>query len=480
MDMTQPAPKRMSDDVLLRTARYCQAYRANQRPLGPTVTVGALRDRFCQPLGDAGLPASAVIEELIGAAEPGLVGTTDPNFFAWVIGGSDPVGVAADWLTSAWGQNAAIYQASPAAAVAEEAVSAWLLDLLDLPNECSVGFVTGATMASFVGLAAARGEVLRRHGHDFEALGLQCAPMVHVYLSDDAHVANFATLRQLGFGEANIHRLPSDAAGLMQSGDLAAAMARHAGPKIVIAQAGHINSGGFEPLAEIAAIVRQHGAWMHVDGAFGLWARASKGWEGLAEGAELADSWSVDGHKWLQIPYGSGFAITRHPEAHRRAMGMSAGYLNAAQEDGRSPSDFVPELSRRALGFPAWAVLRHLGRSGVAELIARHCIAAARLAENIGEMDGLTVLNDVVLNQVVLGCENRDAEDRVIPALAARLNARHRVFVRTARWKDRLVLRLSVISGETGTEHMDALAEGIAAAWRAVSESAPDPVLQTG
>ncbi|MCB2137555.1 MAG: aspartate aminotransferase family protein, partial [Rhodobacteraceae bacterium] len=394
--------------------------------------------------------------------------------------GSNLVGVAADWLTAAWGQNAAIYQSSPAAAIAEEAVEAWLLDLLDLPRESSVGFVSGATMAAFVALAAARGEVLRRAGHDIEALGLQGAPLVGVFLSDDAHVTNYAALRQLGFGDVNFHRIASDGAGLMHPDDLVAALARFDGPKIIVAQAGHINSGGFERLEEIARLARRHGAWMHVDGAFGLWVRATTGRKHLASGAELADSWSVDGHKWLQIPYDSGFAIVRNRQAHRRAMEKSAGYLNMAQDDGRNPSAYAPGLSRRAQGFAAWAVLRNLGRSGVAELVERHCAAADRLADLINGIGGLRILNKVELNQIVIGCDDREAEPQLIQALADRLNSDARFFVRTAHWKERTVLRLSVISRGTDMDHVTELAAAIAEYWPEILSEADGGAAASG
>ncbi|MCU9850546.1 aminotransferase class V-fold PLP-dependent enzyme [Defluviimonas sp. WL0024] len=452
-------------DVLTRAAAYARDYRSGNHPISPSASSAALRERFCLPVTDDGLPGARVIDELIAAAEPGLVGNTSPNFYAWVMGASDPVGVAADWLTSAWGQNAAIYQSSPAAATAEEAVEAWLLELLDLPRDSSVGFVGGATMAAFVGLAAARGEVLRRGGYDIDAEGLQGAPKVHIFISDDAHVTNYAALRQLGFGETNFHKLPSDGAGLLCPDDLAVAMARVQGPKIIVAQAGHINSGGFEPLAEIAALARLHDAWMHVDGAFGLWVRASTTRKHLAMGAELADSWSVDGHKWLQLPYESGFAIVRNKIAHQRAMQKSAGYLNAAEEDGRNPSAFTPGLSRRAQGFAAWAVLRRLGRNGVATLVDRHCDAASRLARRISRVGGLEVLNRMDLNQIVVGCHSLSNESWKITALAERLNAGRCVFVRTALWKGRTVLRLSVISQDSEARHVETLAELIEGIW---------------
>ena len=463
------------DALLARIARYGQEFRQRAHPLHPEASAEDLRARFCIALPDDGLDGETVISNLIAAAEPGLVGNTDPNFFAWVMGSSDPIGIAADCLTSVWGQNAAIYQTSPAAAIAEEAVSEWILDLLDLPRESSVGLVTGATMAAFVGLAAARSEVLRRAGYDFEENGLQGAPKVHVFFSDDVHVTNLTALRHLGFGEANFHRVASDGAGLMSAEALSSAMAGVAGPKIVVAQAGHINSGGFEAIGAFARIARTHGAWIHVDGAFGLWARANDATRHLTDGMDEADSWSVDGHKWLQIPYDSGFAIVRDTQAHKRAMQTSAAYLNEAPEDGRNPTSYSPELSRRARGFAAWAVLSGLGRKGVAALVQRHCDAAKSLAARIHLIEGLTVVNPVVLNQVVVGLEDHRDEPALISDLAEKLNGLGRSFVRTTEWKGRTVLRLSVIAGTTSSKHTDCLAAAIQDAWNAVGTASDPP-----
>lgn len=457
-----------NDALLARVARYGQDFRQCARSLHPTASVEELREKFCVELPENGLSGEAVIKNLIAAAEPGLVGNTDPSFFAWVMGSSDPVGIAADCLTSVWGQNAAIYQTSPAAAVAEEAVSKWVLDLLDLPRESSVGLVTGATMAAFVGLAAARSEVLRRSGYDFERNGLQGAPMVHVFFSDDIHVTNLTALRHLGFGETNYRRVPSDAAGLMSANALTEAMARVDGPKIVVAQAGHINSGGFEAIGAFSKITRAHDAWIHVDGAFGLWARANGSTRHLTCGIEQADSWSVDGHKWLQIPYDSGFAIIKNTEAHKRAMQTSASYLNEEPEDGRNPTSFSPELSRRARGFAAWAVLSGLGRNGVAALVQKHCDAAKSLSASIEAIRGLTVVNTVELNQIVVGVEDCRNEPALINALAKEMNDTGQAFVKTTEWKGRTLLRLSVIAGPTSREHTDRLADVIRDAWKTV------------
>lgn len=443
---------------LAAAADYAARYRDDARPLHPTATAAELRKRFCTALPETPRDGTAVIADLIAAAEPGLVGNTEGNFYAWVMGGSNPVGVAADWLTSAWGQNAAIYQTSPAAAIAEEAVSDWVLDLLDLPRDASVGLVTGATMAAFVGLAAARTAVLARAGHDFDRDGLQNAPPIRVFLSDDAHVTNHTAIRHIGLGEANCVRLPSDGQGRMRIAALKSALAAHDGPKIIISQAGHINSGAFEHFGAIARLAQVHDAWHHVDGAFGLWARVLSEKAHLTRDVDLADSWSVDGHKWIQVPYDSGFAIVRDVDAHRRAMDISASYLNADPEDGRNPTHYNPELSRRARGFAAWATLQSLGRSGVRDLVARHCALARRLADALTGVRGLHVVNDVELNQMVIGM---DKGSHAIGAISKALNTDFGVFVRPTSWKGSDVLRISIINPNTTDADILRLADKI-------------------
>lgn len=439
-------------------ADYAVRYREKAQPLHPSASASDLRTQFCRPLPDAPRDGAAVISDLIAAAEPGLVGNTEGDFYAWVMGGSSPVGVAADWLTSVWGQNAAIYQTAPSAAIAEEAVASWLLDLLDLPRDASVGFVTGATMAAFVGLAAARTAVLARAGHDYEQLGLQNAPLIKVFLSDDAHVTNHTAIRHIGLGDMNCVRIPSDAQGRMETAALERALAAHEGPKIIVSQAGHINSGAFEDFTVIARLSRAHNAWLHVDGAFGLWARVLEEKTNLTADVDLADSWSVDGHKWLQVPYDSGFVIVREVEAHRRAMDISASYLNADPEDGRNPTHFGPELSRRARGFAAWATLQSLGRMGVKRLVASHCAFAKLLAEALTDVPGLTVVNDVSLNQVVLGTPGKPS---AIHDLSHVMNAKNTAFVRSTMWKSEDVLRVSIVNPNTTEADILMLAENI-------------------
>lgn len=460
-------------DVALQHAK---AYRAAVRDRPPRAAISAadMRARLGGPTPERGEDGAAVIEALARGADPGLMGIVGPRFFGWVIGGSHEVGVAADWLTSAWGQNAGLYAGSPAAAAAEETAGRWLLDILRLPPECSVGFVTGATMANFVGIAAARNEMLRRAGWDVEADGLYGAPRVRVLLGDDAHTTVFAALRFLGFGAATPTRIATDSQGRMDADALEQALASGEGPAIVIAQAGQINTGAFDPIARIAAACRKHGAWLHVDGAFGLWARAVPELAHLAEGIELADSWATDGHKWLQVPYDSGYAFVRDAEAHRRAMTIAASYLPQANAE-YDASHYTPELSRRARGFATWAVLRHLGREGVAAMVRAHCGFAARLAKRLAEEPGVRILNEVCLNQVIVGFGEGDGEarDAAARAVIARLQADNQCFAGGASWRGRWVLRISVITAALREADIDRLGDAIVAAWRAVKANAP-------
>jgi glutamate/tyrosine decarboxylase-like PLP-dependent enzyme len=421
------------------------------------------------PTPQRGEDGAAVIAALAEAADPGIMGIVGPRFFGWVIGASHEVGVAADWLTSAWGQNAGLYAGSPAAAVAEETAARWLLDILRLPPECSVGFVTGATMANFVGIAAARNEVLRRMGWDVEADGLPGAPRVRVILGEDAHTTVFAALRFLGLGAQTAERMPTDSEGRMDAAALERALAQGAGPTIVIAQAGQINTGAFDPMGRIAQACRRHGAWLHVDGAFGLWARAVPELAHLAEGVELADSWATDGHKWLQVPYDCGYAFVRDPEAHRRAMTIAASYLPQASAE-YDASHYAPELSRRARGFATWAIIRHLGRDGVAAMVRGHCALAARLAARLSAAAGVRVINDVCLNQVIVAFGDGDGEtqDAATRAVIARLQADNVCFAGGAAWRGRWVMRVSVISAPLTEADIDRLASAILAAWAAV------------
>jgi len=443
----------------------------DDRPQRPESGYAELLKRVGSPMPVHPLGADAVVGELIDWAQPGLNAMAGPRFFAWVLGASHPVGVAADMLTSAWGQNAGNHAASPAAAVAEAVAANWLLDLLDLPRDASVGFVTGATVATFVGLAAARSHVLRECGWDVEADGLFGAPPVSVIIGKDAHTTVLSALRFLGLGHDRVLRVETDAQGAMRPDAFARTLAGTTGPAIVILQAGQINTGAFDPFRAIVPLAKAKAAWVHVDGAFGLWARACPARAALADGIELADSWATDGHKWLQTPFDSGYAVVRHAEAHRRAMISAASYLPPSADGDRDPSHFVPELSRRARGFATWAMLRHLGRDGVAAMVERHCRWCRRMAEALAAEPGVAVLNDVVLNQAIVQFgSGRPPEiaDELTERTIARIQSDGICFVHGARWRERWVMRLSVISGSTTEADVERSIAAILAAWRQV------------
>jgi len=465
-----------------RALEHASRYRAMlaDRSPWPALTGPALHARFDGPTPERGRDGLAVIDDLVAAAEPGLSGAAGARFFGWVIGASNPVGVAADMLTSAWGQNAGNHACSPAAAVAEQVAGRWLVDMLRLPAESSVGFVTGATMASFTCLAAARNAVLGRVGWDVETLGLSSAPPVRILLGEDAHATIVCALRYLGFG-SQATRIPTDRQGGMNEAALAQALAAGTGPAIVIAQAGQMNTGAFDPFAAIVRTCREHGAWLHVDGAFGLWARVAPELDALTDGVEGADSWAVDGHKWLQLPYDSGFAIVRDAAAHRRAMSIVASYLPTEGEGACDPAQRVPELSRRARGFAAWALLRSLGRSGVADLVRSHCALARRAAANLAGEPGVAVLNDVVLNQVIVGFGEGPpaARDAATAAVITRLQDNAACLTAGADWRGRRVLRLSVISGPLAEADIDRLTDAVLHAWRQVRAEL-NPTLMIG
>jgi len=392
----------MQDDPAARAAELAGAWLGSlrERPVGIPVGPAELRARLGGPLGEAGQEPVGLITELAAALEPGLVATAGPRYFGFVTGGSLPTALAADWLVSAFDQNAAMYVMSPAAAVVEEITAAWLLDLLGLPPQAAVGFVTGAQMANFSCLAAARNALLAAAGWDVAADGLRDAPELTVVVGEQAHVTLLQALRLLGLGTARARRVAADDQGRIIAGELRRVLADAPGPVLVCAQAGEVNTGAFDPLPEIAAAVSEHGrAWLHVDGAFGLWAAASPALRGLTAGAELADSWASDAHKWLNVPYDCGLAIVRDPAALTAALGKNASYLPASAL--RDPFAFTPEASRRARALPVYAALRSLGRRGVAELIER-CCALARLASaELCSGGTAELLNDVVLNQVL-------------------------------------------------------------------------------
>lgn len=428
-------------------------------------------EAFSDMLPERGVPADAVIVELVGKAEPGLHAMTGPRFHGWVIGGSHPVGVAADMLTSAWGQNAGNHMATPSAAAAELVAGRWLIELLGLPQSASVGFVTGATLANFTCLAAARSAVLEKAGWDADRQGLFGAPPVNVIIGDDAHTTVFSALQFLGLGHDRVIRVPADDQGRVDAAECLRVLDGLEGPTIVILQAGQINTGAFDDFAAIIPAARARGAWVHIDGAFGLWAQVTDSHRHLCRGVECADSWATDGHKWLQTPYDCGYAIVRDEAVHRRAMTIAASYLPAAGDDERDPSHYVPELSRRARGFATWALIRHLGREGISAMVERNCAAARHVAETAATEPGIAVLNDVVLNQAIIrfGGQLGDAEGDALTAdTVAELQQKGQLFAGTAKWRGRQVMRLSVCNYQTDIEQAEIDAAAIIDAYRIV------------
>ena len=452
-----------------RAARHAAAFRqrAPALPQAPQLDYGGMLKLFASALPEQGAAGEQIIDEMVAKGSQGLQMAAGPRFFGWVIGGSHPAGVAADMMVAAWGQNTGNHHAAPAAAAVEAVAAGWLLELLGLPPECSVGFVTGATVANFVCLAAARGEVLQRAGWDADRDGLFGAPPVTVVVGDDAHTTVFSALQFLGLGHDRVKRVATDAQGQIIPEKFSAALAEVSGPLIVILQAGQLNTGGFDPFASLIPLAHAKGAWVHVDGAFGLWAQAAPHRRQLSAGVEQADSWATDGHKWLQTPYDCGYAIVRHELAHRRAMTIAASYLPLAAEGERDPSHYVPELSRRARGFPTWAIIKALGRTGIEEMVERHCRFAALMAGRLAQEPGIAVVNDVVLNQAIVRFAD---DDGITRATIARIQQDGVCFAGGALWRGRQVMRLSVIGGSMTEEDVHVSAEAIIGAYRNVRQ----------
>jgi glutamate/tyrosine decarboxylase-like PLP-dependent enzyme len=460
----------MSDAVLRRASELAAEWLATlrERPVGAAGEPDALRG----PLPEDGEDAVAVVEALAAAAEPGLVASAGPRYFGFVTGGALPAAVAADWLTAAWDQNTGLHVMSPAAAVAEETVAAWVKELLGLPASAGVGFVTGAQMANVTALAAARNAVLARAGWDVEARGLIGAPALRILTSAESHATVLNALRLLGLGRDTAQRVDADGHGRMRADALAAALGAGDGPAIVCAQAGNVNTGSFDPLDDVVAACRAAGAWCHVDGAFGLWASAAPGRAHLTAGVAGADSWAVDAHKWLNVPYDSALAIVADPAPLNAAMALTAAYLTTAGARERNGADWAPEASRRARAFVLWAVLRQLGRRGVAELVERHCVLAARIAERLAAEPGVEVLNEVVLNQALVRFGD---DDGATEAVIRRVQDDGTCWLGGTVWQRRAAMRVSVSGWQTTAADADRSADAIAAAWRAVATGDRSP-----
>ena len=424
-------------------------------PVGAITSLATLRERLGKPLGDDGMAAEQVIDELMRDTAGGILGSAGGRFFGWVIGGALPAALAADWLTSAWDQNAASYACGPAAAVIEEVCGAWLKDLLGLPGSATFALTNGCQMAHVTALAAARNALLARRGWDVERDGLCGAPSIRIISGDQYHASITRAARLLGLGTRAVTGLPVTRAGQLDAATLERALLDAPdAPTIVLLQAGDLNIGAYDNFAELVPLAHRHGAWVHVDGAFGLWANASARHRHLLAGVELADSWATDGHKWLNVPYDSGFAFVADGQAHRNAMSYAASYI-ATNDQVREQSDWNPEWSRRGRGIAAYAALRQLGRGGVEALVDRCCDSAHALVTGIGALPGATVMWEPRINQGLVrfldpapGALERD-HDAWTDAVTAAVLADGEALFSNSTWRGKRCMRVSVCNWQT-------------------------------
>lgn len=445
-------PRKILADAAERGIRYLEELAA--RPVYPEAdTIARLERALVSPLPDSPTDATEVLSFIDEFGSPATVASAGGRYFGFVTGSALPATVAANWLAGAWDQNSFGFVSSPAVALFEEASLRWLRNILRLPDGAEGALVTGATMANFTCLASARHELLRREGWDVENQGLFGAPEITVIVGDEVHASVLKVLAMLGLGRNRVKRVPVDRQGRMRA-DLIPDMA---GPTIVCLQAGNVNSGGFDPAREIIPKAKEKGAWVHVDGAFGLWARVSPHLAALARGFGAADSWATDAHKWLNVPYDCGAAFVRSPEALRRAMSISGSYL--LQGERRDAIDVTPDSSRRARAIEVWASLRSLGRTGLADLVERNCRQAKRLAQELGQAD-VEVLNDVMLNQVVASFGEDEDTKRVIAAL----QNSGECWCGGTNWRGREAMRVSVSSWATTQTDIEKTLEAILAA----------------
>jgi glutamate/tyrosine decarboxylase-like PLP-dependent enzyme len=428
--------------VAERAGRYLED--VQERRVSPSGDAVRALEGFREAMPEHPSDAGEVVRMLDELGSPGTMAMAGPRFFGFVIGGSLPAALAANWLAGAWDQNPGLFIASPTTTILEEVSLQWLLNVLQFPPQCAAAFVTGATMANFTSLAAARHAVLQQAGWDVESEGLFGAPPIQVVIGEEAHPSAIKALGMLGMGRARVVRVPVDGQGRMR----AEALPELKGPAIVCVQAGNVNTGAFDPVAEVCRRAHEAGAWVHVDGAFGLWAAASPRYVHLVEGIAAADSWATDAHKWLNVPYDSGLAFVKDAENLRAAMAITAAYL--PQGEHREPSQFVPELSRRARGVEVWAALKSLGRSGLADLIERCCRCATRFAEGLSAA-GFQVLNDVVLNQVLVSFGSAEVTRRVV----AEIQEDGTCWCGGTVWQGQTAMRISVSCWATTDADVD-------------------------
>ncbi|MFE3866377.1 pyridoxal phosphate-dependent decarboxylase family protein [Streptomyces goshikiensis] len=461
--------------VLMRSAALAVQYLEglDTRPVNATATAEDLAEKLGHLLPETGCTLEETIDVLAQAGQEGTVGSSGPRWFGFVVGGTLPAAVAADWLTSAWDNNGRAYVLGPLNAVAEQLAAEWLVGLLKLPQGTSVGFTSGCTMAHFTALAAARHRLLSNCGWDAEHDGLHAAPPVHMAVGAGHHVTLDLALRYLGFGTAAMTVIPEDEHGRLNPAELQNDLRTHHGPTIVCAQAGNVNTGACDQLAQICDIASEAGAWVHVDGAFGLWAAASPGLRHHLHGLEAADSWATDAHKWLNVPYDCGIVFVADSQAHQAAMTHTpAGYLSDDGSGPRDPADWVPEFSRRARAIPLWATLRTLGRRGLADLVDHHCAMATLFATLLAAVPGIEVLNTVVLAQVLV---RFDDSDDVTRRTVASVQTGGTCWLATTTWHGQTAMRVSVASWATTESDVRRSTAAILRAWREARRQPPAP-----
>jgi glutamate/tyrosine decarboxylase-like PLP-dependent enzyme len=429
----------------------------DRMPVAPSASLDELRARLGKPFDERGVPAEQVLADLVRDCEGGVLGSTGGRFFGWVIGGTLPASLAADWLTAAWDQNAGLYAAGPAAAVVEEVAGAWLKEILGLPASAGFGFVTGCQMAHTTCLAAARHRVLASLGWNVEEQGLCGAPPVRIFSSTERHGTIDRAIRLLGFGRAAVTDLAVDAHGRLVPEALAQALDSASGPSIVLLQAGDLNIGAYDDFETLVPIAHRSGAWVHVDGAFGLWAAASPRLRAFVRGVDGADSWATDAHKWLNVPYDSGLAFVADPEAHRAAMSYRATYLTHDSQ-ARDQMDWNPEWSRRARGFAVYAALRELGREGVARIVEQCCDYAHELVVRIGNLPGAELVWEPTLNQGLV----RFGDDRRTDAVIAAVQSTGEAWFGGTNWHGMRCMRVSVCNWHTTVHDVDRAVAAVA------------------
>jgi glutamate/tyrosine decarboxylase-like PLP-dependent enzyme len=448
-------------DLLRQTAERVADYRegVGDRPVAPTLDPARLRAALGGPLPEGGTDARSLIDQLAAAVEPTLMNTAGPRYFGYVIGGALPAASCADLLATGWDQVAFNAATSPAAAVVEEVVGDWLKEAFGLPAHASFGLVTGGQGANTVGLAAARHRILARTGWNVEDRGLMGAPRFRVVASEERHATIDRSLRLLGLGSGSVVPVATDPNGAIDPEALARVLdADPEVPTIVCVQAGNVNTGACDDLVAACVAARRHGGWVHVDGAFGLWAATSPSFEHLVTGIEQADSWAVDGHKWLNVPYDTGYVFCGDPQAHAASMSYTAAYLAGHGEGSvRAPGDYVPESSRRARGFATWAALRELGRRGLAGLVDRCCALARRFGDQLGAIDGVEIGNDIVLNQVLVSFGSDERTDRLI----ASVQRDGTCWMGGTTWHGRRYMRISVSNWSTNETDVDRSVDAI-------------------